>query len=312
MNTTFPQRIAWVAAWLLVTTSLALAAEPQKPYILGSESQAEFAAAVQSTKEKLTAAGFRIVGEYIPIDDAHILVFTSEELLRVSAASQYGGFAAAQRASVVKRNDRVQVAYTNPIYMAYAYRLTSDLGNVAQRLAEALGSQTAFGAKRGLSPEELREYHYTFGMEYFDEPYELAQYRSHNAALAAVEEHLNSNDVGVRPLYRLTIPGKREVIFGVAMKAPDPNSIHKYMDDAFQMSVVDHGEYSQIGYLPYEVMVIGNRVVALHMRFRMAVNFPSLRMLGKNSFMTIRPSPEHIGRALTIAVGGQPPPAEEF
>jgi hypothetical protein len=36
----------------------------------------------------------------------------------------------------------------------------------------------------------------------------------------------------------------------------------------------------------------------------MAVNFPSLRMAGKNSFFSISQSPEIIQKALTLAVGG--------
>lgn len=307
MRMTFPRRISWLAVLLLITSSLVSAAEQRyKPYILGSETQDDFAATVQSTKNKLAAAGFQVVGEYVPFADTDILIFTNDELKRVATQSQYGGFGAVQRASIVKRDGKVQVAYTNPVYMAYAYRLKDNLQNVADQLAKTLGNQTSFGAKRGLYPEDLEEYHYTFGMEYFDEPYELASYSSHEAAVAAVAKNLETNGAGVRALYRLDLPGKPVTLFGVSMKAADPNGDGKYMDDKFQMSVVDHGPYSQAAYLPYEVMVTGNKVVALHMRFRMAVNFPSLRMMGSNSFMTLMPSPDAIQKALTVAVGGKP------
>jgi len=53
-------------------------------------------------------------------------------------------------------------------------------------------------------------------------------------------------------------------------------------------------------------MVTGNLVVALHMRFRMAVHYPDLKMMGENSFMKLMPSPEAIRKALTVAVGGNP------
>lgn len=311
MRNTFPQKVSWVAALLLITSSLVWAAERHKPYVLGSESEHNFAATVKTTQQQLEAAGFQVIGEYIPFANAHILIFTNAELQRVAAGSKYGGFGAVQRASIVKRDNKVQVAYTNPLYMAYAYRLKSNLAGVTDQLAEALGRQTTFGAKKGLYPEDLQEYHYTFGMEYFDEPYALAEYSSHEAAVAATQQNLRTNKVGVRPLYSLSIPGKQEVVFGVSMTATAPNSNEKYMDDKFQMSVVDHSPYSQVAYLPYEVMVTGNKVVALHMRFRMAVNFPSLRMMGDNSFMTIRSSPERIQRALTLAVGGSPP-SDEF
>lgn len=305
MRITLPQRISWVALLLLLSSSLVFAAERYKPYILGSESQGDFAATVKTTEEKLKAAGFQLVGEYVPYADTHILIVTNPELLKNAAATQYGGFGAIQRVSIVKRGDNVEVAYTSPVYMSYAYRMKSHLSNIAKELGDALGNVTSFGAKRGLEPEDLLEYHYTFGMEYFNEPYELAEYSSHEAAIAAVEKNLDTNNAGVRKLYRLDIPGKPETIYGVSMKAKNPDSDQKYMDDAFQMSVIDHDKYSQAAYLPYEVMVTGNKVVALHMRFRAAVNFPSLRMVGHNSFMTLRTSPEHIQKALTAAVGGK-------
>lgn len=305
MRIRITRRLVWAAALLVITTSLAHAAERLMPYVLASAAQGgDIAAAVKDTQDKLKAAGFRLVGEYVPVADNHILIVTSPELLKVAAASENGGFGAVQRVSVSRVGDQIQVAYANPLYLAQAYRLQDDLSGIATRLAEALGKQETFGAKRGLFPDELRDYNYTFGMEYFDEPYELAEYRNHAAAIAAVEKNLADNEVGVRQLYKLQIPGTRQVVYGVSMKAPDPNSDDRYMDDNFQMSVVNHGAYSAVAYLPYEIMVSGNEVIALHMRFRMAVNFPSLRMVGKNSFMSIRRSPEIVQKALTLAVGG--------
>jgi hypothetical protein len=41
------------------------------------------------------------------------------------------------------------------------------------------------------------------------------------------------------------------------------------------------------------------------MRFRMAVHFPDLSMMGKHSFMTLMPSPKAIEKALKGAVAGE-------
>ncbi len=79
----------------------------------------------------------------------------------------------------------------------------------------------------------------------------------------------------------------------------------KYHDDAYQMSVVDFKEYKSSAYLPYQVLVVDGEVIALHMRFRMAVHFPDLSMMGKHSFMTLMPSPKAIQGALTAAVNGE-------
>jgi len=289
---------------LLPLASGVQAADVYKPFILASRGAGDMQAKVAEVKQALTGAGFQVVGDYEPYADAHVIVFTSDALKKVAARSEYGGFAAAQRAAVTKVGDELQVAYVNPVYLAYAYRLKDNLANTAETLAKALGNIQEFGSEKGLTERKLARYHYTFGMEYFNDPYDLATYASHEEALKAVEQNLASNTVGVRQLYRLDIPGKEETIYGVSMQA-GPNG-DQYMDDKFQMGVVDFGELKGTPYLPYEVMVTGNRVVALHMRFRMAVHYPDLKMMGDNSFMKLMPSPEAIRKALTVAVGGNP------
>jgi len=152
-----------------------------------------------------------------------------------------------------------------------------------------------------LTARKLRKYHYTFGMEYFDNPYELAEYQSHKEAVAAIENNLAQGVAGVTKVYRLDLPNN-VTVFGVARKAPSEAELD--MDEAHIMQEVDFGELKGTAYLPYEMMVYGNKVVALHMRFRMAVHYPDLKMMGKNSFMNIMPSPNAIQKALQAAAGG--------
>jgi len=290
-------------ALLLPMAGAVQAAEKYQPFILAYKGPGDMKEKIEDVKDSLAGAGFEIVGEYEPYDNAHIIIFTSDALKKVAARSEYGGFAAPQRVAVTRVGDELQVTYVNPTYMAYAYRLKSDLANTAEALEKALGKVEAFGTRKGMSARKLKKYHYTFGMEYFPDVYEQAEYGSYEEAVKAVEKNLKSNKVGVRQLYRIDIPGKQETVFGVSMRAPEDGD--KYMDDAFQMSVVDFGPLKGTPYLPYEVMVTGNRVVALHMRFRMAVYFPDLKMMGNNSFMKLMPSPEAVRKALTAAVGGK-------
>jgi len=77
------------------------------------------------------------------------------------------------------------------------------------------------------------------------------------------------------------------------------------MDESWIMTNVDFEKLKGTAYLPYEILVDGNEVVAQHMRFRMAVHFPDLKMMGQNSFMNIMPSPKAIEVALTAAAGGK-------
>jgi len=283
------------------------AAERFKPFVLASQGPGDFDARVQETKDALTGAGFEIVGKYSPysdtfVDKTQVIIVTNDELKKAAAMSKYGGFAAPWRVAVTQVGGEIQVAYANPIYIANAYRLKADLNGVTEGLKRALGAQETFGAKKGLTKRKLRKYHYTFGMEYFDDPYKLAEYGSHKEAVAALEKNLDAGVAGVTRVYRLDL-GNDVTVFGVARKAPSEAEID--MDETHIMGVVDFAELKGTAYLPYEILVDGNNAVALHMRFRMAVHYPDLKMMGQNSFMNIMPSPGAIQQALTEAAGGK-------
>ena len=236
-----------------------------------------------------------------PYADTTIIVVTNEEMKNTAAKSEHGGFGAAQRVSVVKVKDDVQVAYTNPVYMAGGYRLSGDLGSTAAKLQLALGKLEEFGAT-GMTATKLRKYHYMIGMEYFDEPSLLAEHASHEDALKAVEANLAAGKGGVSKVYRVDIPGKKESMFGVAMKAND-----KYFGDQFVMGVIDFKDVKSAAHLPYEILVTGNKVIALYARFRIALDFPDLKMVGDNSFLKIMAAPESIRKTLVMAAGGTEP-----
>jgi len=273
-----------------------------KPFVLGSRAPGTVAEKTAAVKSALTAQGFTIAGEYTPYPDAVVIVITNDELKNNAAKSELGGFGAAVRVSVTRVKDDVQVAYTNPVYLANAYRMKDDLAGVAAKLAIALGKQEEFGAK-GLKAKKLRSYHYMMGMEYFNEPSVLAEYGSFEEAVAAVESGLAAGRGGATKVYRIDVPEKKESVFGVALKGA--TEADKYMDDKFIMSVIDFKDLRSTAHLPYEVLVSGNKVYALYARFRIAVSFPDLSMMGSNSFMNIMKSPEAIRKALTQAAGGK-------
>lgn len=288
------------ASMLFVSTAATAADALLKPFVLASKGPGTMAEKIAATRAALTAAGFTLAGEYSPYPDADILVVTSDELKHNAAQSEHGGFGAIQRVALTKVGSDIQVSYTNPIYMANVYRMQGDLQDVAAKLQSALGKVEDFGAK-GMSASDARGYHYMFGMEYFTDPSVLAVYGSHAEALNAVEKGLASNNVGVTKVYRVDVPGKDESVFGVGMKAP--NAAGKYMDDKYIMSEIDFKDIKSTAHLPYEVLVSGNKVLALYARFRIAIDFPDLAMMGSHSFMNIMSTPEAIRKALQQAVG---------
>lgn len=288
-----------LSALLLLGSANALAADViLKPFVLASKSVATLAEKSAQVKAALTAAGFIVVGEYAPFAGANILIVTNDELKKNAANSEFGGYGAVQRVSLTEAGNSIQVSYTNPVYMAHAYRMKGELNAVAASLAGALGKVEEFGAQ-GMTAKQARKYHYTIGMEYFDEPSVLAEYASYEEAIKAVDTKLASNSNGVSKVYRVDVPGKQESVFGVAMKGSGDN---KYMDDQFIMKEIDFHDVKSTAHLPYEILVSGNKVYALYARFRIAIDFPDLSMMGKNSFMNIMKAPEAIRLALEKTV----------
>jgi hypothetical protein len=270
-----------------------------KPFVLGSKGVGTVAEKTEQAKSALSAAGFSVVGNYSPYADAIVLIVTNDELKKNAAASEHGGFGAVQRVAITKVKDEVQVSYTSPVYMANVYRMKGDLSGVAGSLNTALGKVEEFGAAKGMTAAAARKYHYMVGMEYFDEPSVLAEYGSYEDAVKSVDAKLSSNKNGVAKVYRVDVPGKQETLFGVSLKGGDAQ---KYMDDQFIMKEIDFHDVKSTAHLPYEVLVSGNKVYALYARFRIAINFPDLSMMGQNSFMNIMKTPEAIRNALQQTV----------
>lgn len=277
-------------------------AEVLRPFILASKATGTIDAVAETTRNSLTANGFEIVGTYRPYSNALILIVTNDELKQNAANSEYGGFGAAQRVALTKVGSEIQVSYTNPVYMANVYRMKSQLTNVKAKLVAALGEVESFGAK-GMSAEDARTYHYMIGMEYFTDPSILATYKSHEEAVAAVENGLAQNKFGVKSVFKIDIPSSSETLFGVALKG---SGDQKAQDDSYIMSEIDFKDLKSTAHLPYEILVSKNTVLAQYARFRIAINFPDLAMMGSHSFVNIMSTPEAIRKALKATVTGAP------
>lgn len=295
----------WKSIGLLLLTLSAVTAIAQdallKPFVLASKGPGDAVQKVEATKAALAKAGFTVAGSYSPYGNTTVIGVTNDELRSTAAKSEHGGFGAAMRVAVVKAGNDVQVSYTNPPYWSNAYRMNGELKDTAAKLQAALGKVEEFGAK-GLTAEQLRKYHYAFGMEYFNEPNEFVKYGSHEDAVKAVEAGLAAGKQGVTKVYRVDVAGKKEVLFGVAMKGAGDS---KQMDDAYIMNEIDFKDVKSAAHLPYDILVSGDKVFAQYARFRIAISFPDLSMMGANSFMNIMKSPEAIREALALTAGGK-------
>jgi len=283
-------------------SALSHAAEQLKPFILASTQQGSMQEVKQATIKKLKDAGFTVAGSYSPYTNATIIVVTNDKLKNNAVKSQFGGFGAAQRVSLTRDNDAIQVGFTNPTYMANVYRMQDDLNDVTQQLEKALGKQTIYGSEEGLSKEDLREYHYKFLMPYFTDTLDLAEYPDQATALKKVNEIFSSSKTGVNKVYQIDLPGKKETVIGVHMTGSFGNDCS---GDHYIMSRIDFKKIKSTGHLPYEFLISNGKVIALPAEFRIAINFPDLSMMGSNSFASIMCAPNNIEDALTGAAGGE-------
>lgn len=273
-----------------------------KTYILAEKKTGEVSAVVAETKTKLTNAGFTIVGEYSPYATATIIIVTNDELKANAADSEFGAFGAAQRVTVTKVENEIQIAFTNPEYMANVYRMKNDLSSVSAKLKSSLGDLGEYGPEVGLTAKKLRDYQYKWLMPYFEDRLELANYGSQSVALTKVESALANNKAGVGKVYRIDLPGKEETVIGVSMAGPD------HIDcsgDKYIMDKIDFKKVKSSGHLPYEIVVAKGGVYALPAEFRIAISFPDLSMMGSNSFASIMCAPTAIQEALTIGSGNK-------
>jgi hypothetical protein len=291
-----PTRV--LAALLLALCALpGLAADaPLKPFVLASKGPGDAAAISLETRTRLEAGGLKVVGSYQPYPGAAVLVVTDDLLLAAAAAAKGASYGAVQRVTVTTVGDEVQVAYTSPVYMQHAYRMKTDLSPVAAKLEAALGRSEDFGPKDGRTPKQLGDYHYMFSMPYFDEPVTIASFPNHVEAVTAVEAGLAAGRGGGKKVYRIDVPGSEDTLFGVGLT-------EGCSSDASIMKEVDFKPLRSTGHLPYELLVTGGKVLALHAKFRIAVNFPDLSMAGSHSFMGIMCAPGAIEDALKRVAG---------
>ena len=276
---------------LLLCSASAMADTSYQPFVLASISEATLDEQTAATITALRGAGFTVAGQYSPLENTNVIVVTNANLKSIAALSEKGGYGAGQRVSVSERNGQTEVAFVNPLYIQFAYRMEGEMQSIYDQLSNVLGNVESFGAEKEMTAKKLGKYHYMIAMQRFDDPSELGSFESHEAALAAVENGLAREGDPLSLVYRIDIPGKDQVVFGVGMKATSAEKDEIDIDEAHQLSIVDFEGYSKVAYFPYEILVNGKDVEALHMRFRMAVHFPDLSMMGQHGFTKLMSSP---------------------
>ena len=284
---------------LLLVSSIATAEQPWlKPYNMASQTSGSLSEVAKSTEAALSSGGFEVVGVYQPYPEATVITVTNDALKKAAAKTEFGGYGAVIRVAVTKEADKIQVSYVNPAWMSASFQMESDLTDVDKQLAAALGGSAPYGAEDpGWKADQLDEFHFTVFMPYFDDPYELAEHDSYDAAIKAVEAGLAAGKGGTAKVFRVDIPGKKQTLFGVSLTKDAGIA-----GDEDIMKKIDLRDKKQTAHLPYSVLVSDGNVYALHAKFSIANAFPDLDM---STFFKISDAPDAIEEILTKVAGGE-------
>ncbi len=277
-----------------------------QPFIEGTPIEAPIEEAVSSVGEQLAAGGFEVVGDYAPTDGVHVFAVTSDALLATAAKSDRGGYGAVLSVALEQDGEAVRVSYQDPRYVAHGYRLEDDNEPVFQAIAGALGATGYFGAEP-MSEANLRTYQYGFGLETFGDAVDLGELGSFARAQDQIARRAAGGDLGTDLVYKVRIPGKEQVLFGVALKSDDANA-----NGAALIEAVDLEAPRGYAFLPYPILLDGSAAETLNLRFRMALFFPDLPMMGGDaSFFKLRSAPDAINALLLDVVDGKVDSDEE-
>ena len=272
-------------------------AQNLKPYILGVESTESMADMKEKVAANLEQNGIQIVGQYQPAGDEArwLMVITSQELKSaVEAVGGLTGFASTLRVAITQEEGKTLVTYTNPVYWGNAYfrdnfdkvatnysALTTHLENAMKATGTFVG--TPFGSEKGLSVKDLRKYHYMMGMPRFNDTVELGEFDNYQTAINKVNSSVDKGVPNVKEVYKVAIPGKELTLYGFALSGKEGESDF--------LPTIDINNPKHTAFLPYEVLVSGNKVLMLHGRYRIAIAFPDLTM---GTFTKIMSTPGNI------------------
>lgn len=280
-----------LAAWAPVAFALA-------PYMKGDKvSAGDVGAAMSAVEQKLTGAGFEVVGKYQPkgIKDGGVIVVTDKGIL--DAIRAIGGDAIVGAGMRVAVMGDGTVSYTNPEYWYRAYfnknydAHKAAVDAASQKLKQALGGGQGFGGD--VAAGKLANYNYMFGMEHFDDNRELNKFGSFEQALQTVRGNLEKGVAGTSKVYEVVIPEKKIAVFGVAM-----NDSQK--GDGAWVGKINGTE--NLAALPYEMFIVGDQAEALFGRYRIALGYPALTMM---SFGKIMATPNNIKDTLKEVAGAK-------
>ncbi len=240
----------------------------------------------------LKAKNFKIFGSYSPAGNAayKVICFTRSDIYGITLIGKdQRVLASMQKVALRKTTSGIEVSLLNPEYIFNAYlrdKITAyegKLQKVTNDIKDALkvvGSDfKPFGGS--LSKKELRKYHYMMAMPYFDDPVELKTFSSFEEGARIIEKNLAAKKGNTLKVYSLRFNKSKIAIYGIGL-------LNKEEGEAYFLPKIGD---RHIAALPYEILLLGNKAIMLHGKYRLALHWPELTM---TQFMKISSTPGDI------------------
>lgn len=266
-----------------------------QPYFAGDKVQGgDLKVAMTAAEQKLTAAGFTVIGRHTPAGlPQHGSIIVTEPGF-TAALTQVGGSAVVGLPIRVGVKADGSVSYQNLEYWQRAY-LRKDYGKAEAavkatggKLQQALGSGQPFGGD--VKAEHLPDYRYMAGMEKFDDKNDLKTHASFDEAVKTIRENLAKGVAKTAKVYEVVLADKKLAVFGVATNDAEDG-------EGWWAKKIgpDH-----VAALPWEIFVVDNKSHALYARFRTALAWPDLGMF---QFMGISSHPDSTAGMMAKVAG---------
>jgi hypothetical protein len=279
-----------------VLALFSLLAHALQPYFYGDKvSGGDLKAAMATTEQKLTAAGFTVIGRHTPAGiPAHGSIIVTEPGFTV-ALTQIGGSAVVGLPIRVGVKADGTVSYQNLEYWQRAFlrnnyaKAEAAIKVASGKLQQALGAGKPFGGD--VKPEDLPTYRYMAGMERFDDKAELKTYGSFDEAVKTINDNLGKGVARTGKVFEVVLADKKLAVFGVATNDPEDG-------EGWWANKIgpDH-----VAALPWEIFVVDNKAYALFARYRTALAWPDLGMF---QFMKIGSHPDSNQAMMAKVAGG--------
>jgi hypothetical protein len=231
---------------------------------------------VDTAKQKLADAGFEVIASYAPVKKGTTLVFTNSAL-KTEAAKPKRAHAAVLRLFIDDKEKKI--SFTNPIYFGKAFMQDEYNHSVFNTQLEAINK--AFpglsGSEDKMEFDDLEDFHFMFGMPYYQEADELKE-DSNDNLLASLKDY------------------KKGKLLIFELKLSDNSTLVGYDLGKRTKKFIKKIGRANAAVLPYCISVEDGLASSMAAKYYLAVSYPLLTM---GEFMTISTVPGAIKQDLS-------------